>query len=121
MARIVLGRNQVMTLNGTAVQGLRDFDLDVAGKEVDITDWQHAWASSFVVSASATLKLLVYWQENYAAFAELFNKHPPISQSVRIAVAGLFDAYFVVSNVQVKSPINGNVAWEVTLRNTVYL
>jgi predicted secreted protein len=120
MARIVLGHNQVMTLNGAAIQGMRDFDLDLSGKEFDITNWQHAWTSSIVICASATVKLLIYWEENYATFASKFNKHPATGQLLTLAVAGLFSAQFSVSNVQVKSPINGNVAWEVTLKSMVY-
>jgi predicted secreted protein len=120
MARIVLGHNQVMTLNGAAIQGMRDFDLDLSGKEFDITNWQHQWTSSIVLCASATVKLLIYWEENYRTFQNLFNKHPATNQLVRLAVAGLFSGQFSVSNVQVKSPINGNVAWEVTLKSMVY-
>jgi hypothetical protein len=120
MARIVLGRNQVMTLNGAAIQGLRDFDLDFTGKEFDITNWQHEWTSSIVLAASATVKLLIYWDENYQQFASLFNKHPATRQLLRLAVPGLFNGQFTVSNVQVKSPISGNVAWDVTLKSMVY-
>ena len=120
MARIVLGRTQVMTLHGQAIQGLRDFDLDMTGQEHNITNWQHEWTSSIVLCASATVKLLIYWEDNYQTFANLFNKHPATRQLVRLAVAGLFGGQFSVSGVQVKSPINGNVAWEVTLKSMVY-
>lgn len=120
MARIVLGRNQVMTLNSAPIRGMRDFDLDLSGKEFDITNWEHEWASSIVIAATATVKLLIYWEENYQTFASLFNKHPATRQLVKLAVAGLFNGQFTVSNVQVKSPINGNVAWEVTLKSMVY-
>jgi len=81
MARIVLGHNQVMTLNGAAIQGMRDFDLDLSGKEFDITNWQHAWTSSIVICASATVKLLIYWEENYATFASKFNNTQPQASS----------------------------------------
>ncbi len=120
MARIVLGRNQTMTLNGQTIEGLREFDVDMTGKEFDITNWRHQWTSSIVICASATVKLLIYWEENYQTFANLFNKHPATSQLVRLAVAGLFSGQFSVSNVQAKSPINGNAAWEVTLKSMVY-
>jgi len=120
MARIVLGRNQVMTLNGSPIEGLRDFDVDLGGKEFDITHWQHEWTSSIVLCASASVKLLIYWDQNYQTFASVFNKHPVTRQLVKLAVAGLFSGQFVVSSVQAKSPINGNASWEVTLNSMVY-
>jgi predicted secreted protein len=120
MARIVLGRNQTMTLNGQTIEGLREFDVDMTGTEFDITNWRHQWTSSIVICASATVKLLIYWEENYQTFVTLFNKHPATSQLVRLAVAGLFSGQFSVSSVQAKSPINGNAAWEVTLKSMVY-
>lgn len=120
MARIVLGRNQVMTLNGSPIEGLRDFDVDLGGKEFDITHWQHEWTSSIVLCASASVKLLIYWDQNYQTFASVFNKHPVTRQLVKLAVAGLFSGQFVVSSVQAKSPINGNASWEVTLTSMVY-
>lgn len=120
MPRIVLGRTQAMEMNGTAIEGLRDFDVSFAGREFDVTHWSHGWTSSVVLFSSATLKLLIYWQDNYVAFADLFNKHPVNEQRVNLSVAGLFSGQFVVTDVQVKSPIDGNVAWEVTLKPMVY-
>lgn len=120
MARVLLGRDQSISLNGQAIEGVRDFDVSFAGREFDVTNWSHSWTSSVVLFSSATLKLLIYWQDNYVAFAELFNKHPVNEQRVNLAVAGLFSGPFVVTDVQVKSPINGNVAWEVTLKPMVY-
>lgn len=120
MARVVLGRNQVMTLNGSPIYGLRDFDVEMTGRDYDVTHWTHAWTSSVVLCASATLKLVILWDDNYQTFAGLFNKHPVNNQVVRLAVAGLFSGQFVVGNVSVQSPINGAVAWEVTLKSMVY-
>lgn len=118
MTRVILGRNQSVTIDGATVEGTRDIDVEAGGKSFDITSWEHAFSSTLVVSTDITIKVLIYWKENFDTFAGKFNQHPP--QPFRLGISGIGTWRVVPANISVKSGVGGNVAWEVTCKLCLY-
>ncbi|MBU6222271.1 MAG: hypothetical protein KGR24_05905 [Planctomycetes bacterium] len=118
MTRVILGRNQAVTINGATVEGTRDIDVDVGGKTFDITSWQDGLSSTLVLSADVTMKVLIYWAENFSTFANRFNQHP--QQPFNLGITGVGTWRVVATNVGIKSSVTGNVAWEVTCKLCLY-
>jgi hypothetical protein len=118
VAKVKLGRDQVLTLDGTVLEGVRELDIDMAMSTHDVTSWWHGWKSTLPLAADASVKVLIYWQENYADFAEKFNKHPP--DPLTLGISNVGEADYVPVNIAVKQPIAGVLAWEVTLKLWTY-
>lgn len=118
MARIVLGRDQSLTLDGVVLEGTREFDVDMSMATTDITSWWHGWKSTLPIAADITVKLLIYWQQDFAELWTKFNVHPPDPMRLTITNVGFMDV--VPTNINAKGPINGVMAWEVTLRLYTY-
>ncbi len=118
MARILLGRGQSVTIDGVVAEGTREVDVDIGSKTIDVTHWTHPVDSTLVLSSAVAIRVLVYWEENYAKFAAKFNRHPPLPFTLGVTGAG--SARVVPTIVTIKQPIAGVVAWEVTCR-TYYL
>lgn len=118
MTRVILGRNQSVTIDGSTVEGTRDIDVDVGGKSFDITSWQDRFSSTLVVSTDVTMKVLIYWAENFDLFAGKFNQHPP--QPFNLGISGVGTWRVVPTNIGIKSSVTGNVAWEVTCKLCLY-
>jgi hypothetical protein len=118
MTRILLGRNQTVSIDGQTAEGTREVDIDIGGKTFDITSWEHKFSSTLVVSTDVTIKLLIYWKENFDKFANKFNVHPPERMTLGISGAGSWPV--IPSSITIKQPIAGTVAWEVTCKLFIY-
>lgn len=116
--KVKLGRDQVITLDGVTLEGVRDVDVDIDVATHDVTSWWHGWKSTLPVAADATIRVLIYWEENYDDFHSKLNKHPP--EPMTLAMSNVGSVPCVPVKVAVKEPIAGVVAWEVTLKLYTY-
>lgn len=118
MPTVVLGRDQVLTLDGVTLEGVREIDLDYEMQTQDVTAWWHAFKSTLPVLADVSAKVLIFWKENYDDFADKLNRHPP--EPMTLGISNAWTADFVPVSVRVVQPINGVVAWEVSLKLWTY-
>jgi hypothetical protein len=118
VAQVKLGRDQVLKLDGVVLEGVRELDVDMDMSTHDVTSWWHGWKSTLPIAQDATIKVLIYWAENYADFNGKFNVHPPQPMTLEISNVGSGD--FVPVKVSVKQPLQGVLAWEVTLKLWTY-
>lgn len=116
--KVKLGRDQTISLDGVVLEGVRELDVDLDMSTHDVTAWWHDWKSTLPLAADATVKVLIYWQENYDDFYRKFNKHPPERMELSISNVGFVPC--VPVKVSVKQPIAGVLAWEVTLKLWTY-
>lgn len=112
--KVKLGRDQVLSLDGTVLEGVRELDVDIDMTTQDITSWNHAWKSTLPLSADCTVKVLIYWKDDYDSFWGKFNKHPP--QPLKLAISNVGSVQVLPAKIAVKQPMQGVLAWEVTLR-----
>lgn len=118
MANVKLGRDQVLMLDGTVLEGVRELDIDIDMATHDVTSWWHDWKSTLPIAADATVKVLVYWKENYDDFYDKFNRHP--TEPMRLTISNVGGGDFVPVKIAVKQPLQGVLAWEVTLKLWTY-
>lgn len=111
---VVLGRDQSLTLDGVVLEGTREFEIDIDMKTADVTAWHHKWTETLPLVGDVTIKLLIYWKDNYSNFDDKLNKHPAERMKLEVSNAGTF--YCVPTQVGIKGPINGVMAWDVTLK-----
>lgn len=116
--KVKLGRDQVLLLDGIALEGVRELDVDIDMSTHDVTAWWHGWKSTLPLAADVTCKVLIYWKENYDDFAGKLNKHPP--EQMTLGISNVFNVDCVPVKVTVKQPIAGVLAWEVTLKMWTY-
>lgn len=112
--KVRLGRDQVLTLDGVVLEGVREVDIEVDTRTVDITSWEHANASTLPVLRDATLRLLIYWLEDWEKIKDKINAHPP--EPVVLGVSNAYDIRCVPTAVKIAQPIAGVMAWEVTFK-----
>lgn len=108
----------MLTLEGEVLEGTRDFEVDIDLQTTDITAYWHGWKSTLPVAADVTVKLLVYWKDNYTAFRDKLNKHP--AEPMKLAITNVGTVTCVPTKVGIKGPINGVMAWDVTLKLYTY-
>lgn len=118
MPTIKLGRDQVLTLDGIPLEGVRDLDLDVDMSTHDVTSWWHGWKSTLPLAGDVTVKVLIYWKDNYDYFDDKLNKHPP--DPMTLGISNAYSVKCMPVKVVIKQPIAGVLAWEVTLKLWTY-
>jgi len=116
--KVKLGRDQVLTLDGTALDGVRELEFDVDSRTVDVTSWEHSLASTLVLAADISIRVLIYWQEDYLRIAAKYLTHPPQPMTMNISNFGEFRV--VPEKIRGGQPIAGVVSWEVTFRSFLY-
>ena len=112
--RIKLGHNQTFRVNGAAYDGVRELDVDVRTREVDVTAWDHAFASTLPVLTDATLTVKLYYPDEMGTIWTKLAEHP--KQKLDLVIDGLISGSFVVSGVRVGCPMGGVVPHDVTFR-----
>lgn len=115
---IKLGRDQSLTLDGVPLEGVRELDVDIDAKTFEVTSFAHSWASTLTLARDITIKVLIYWQNNYDAFAEKFYADVPGPMDLGITNVGTIRCMPV--KVAIKQPLVGVMAWEVTLKSHWY-
>ena len=118
MAKVKLGKDQTISIDGTLLEGTREVDIDLELKTHDISSWDHAFASTFGTSLDATARLTIYWKEDYDRLHSKLTQHPPSPLAVNISNVGT--VYCLPVSVRVTQPINNVLAWEVVLRMHSY-
>lgn len=116
--KVKLGRDQVLTLDGIELAGVRDLDVDIDMSTQDVTAWWHDQKSTLPLAMDATVKVLIYWKENYDDFADKLNKHP--AEPMELGITNVGTVNCVPVKVAIKQPLAGVVAWEVTLKMWTY-
>lgn len=112
--KVKLGRDQVLSLDGVVLEGVREVDVEIDTTTIDVTPWNGTWRSHFPVVGDATIRLLIYWKENWDALAAKLMTSPP--QAVVLEVSNGFTWRCVPTGVKVAQPIAGVLSWEVTLK-----
>lgn len=119
MATVRLGRDQTISLDGVVLEGTREFDIDIDMATHDVTSWWHGWKSTLPIAGDVTIRLLIYWGDTYGNnIADKLNQHPPERMDMSITNVGV--APCVPTKVTVKTPIDGVMAWDVTLKLWTY-
>lgn len=113
-SKIKLGRDQVLTLDGVALEGVRELDLDVDAETQEITAPHHAWKSWLPIAYDVTVKVLIYWKDNYDNFADKLDEQPP--SPLKLGVSNVGEVWVLPAKVSIKQPIQGVLAWEVELK-----
>lgn len=116
--KVRLGRDQVLTLDGTVLKGIREVDVDVDTRTVDITPWNSRFASTIPVVMDATVRLLIYWKEDWESIESKMFADP--IEPVVLGITNAFSIKCIPAGARVTQPIQGVVAWEVTLRAYSY-
>jgi len=117
-SRIRLGHKQVLTVDGVALEGVRELDLDVSTRSVEVTGWASPWASYLPAVIDPSLTVTLYYPEEMNVFWT--NLKSPVKSALTIAVSGLFSGRFVVSGIAVGCPMGGVVPHQVTLKQFAY-
>lgn len=112
--KVKLGRDQTLSLDGSVLDGVREVDIDIDYRTVDATSFEHNVASTLPLVADASIRVLIYWKDNYDLFDAKFNLHPP--QPMTLAISNCPTIRCVPVKVAIKQPIAGVLAWEVTLK-----
>jgi hypothetical protein len=113
-AKVKLGRDQTLSLDGAVLEGVREVDVDIDMKTQEVTSYWHDVSSTLPISVDATVKLLIYWADDWNQIASKFNQHPP--QAVTLAISNGPTIRCVPVKASIKQPIAGVLAWEVTLK-----
>lgn len=116
--KIKLGRDQELRLDGEILEGVRELDLDVTSKTMDVTSWKDSLASTLVVAADVSIRVLIYWLKDYQRIEAKYLLHPPEAMSMSISNFGTFRV--VPEKIRGGQPINGVVSWEVTFKTFLY-
>jgi hypothetical protein len=118
MTKFALGRDQVITLDGTPLVGTREFDVQIEMQEADVTDWRHGQKSTLPIANSQTVRVLIYWLEAYNKVAAKYNQHPP--QKMTLGITGYGTIYVLPTSVRIGCPIDGLVTWDCTFKGWGY-
>lgn len=113
-SRITLGHNKQLYLNGAALAGTRELELNVTSKQVDITGVNALWASTLPVSLDVEVTATLYYGDEVPALYENLVSHPKVP--VMLAVPGVFSGKFVVTDVKAGVPMGDVVAHDVTFK-----
>lgn len=113
-SRIKLGHNQQFLLNGVAMEGARELDLNVTSRQVDITGVNALWATSLPVSLEVELTVTLYYPDEISQLYENLCKHP--KTAVTLAVPDIFQGNFIVSSIKAGVPMGDVVSHEVTFK-----
>lgn len=118
MPIIALGRDQSISVNGQALVGTREIDVQVAMQEQDVTSWAHGWKSVLPVCSEVTVSLTIYGHEDAQLVLGLFNQHPPVP--ALLGVSGLGTGQFVPTSFKAGIPVDNIVAYDVTFKGYQY-
>jgi hypothetical protein len=118
MAQVKLGKDQQISLDGVPLEGARDIELDLSLRTTEVTSWEHQWASTLQTHIDCSIKLVLYWKEDYARIKPKLTEHPVVP--LQLSVANVFSFYVVPVAVKIVCPLDGVLAWEVTLKMHSY-
>jgi hypothetical protein len=118
MAKVKLGKDQTISIDGEVLEGTREVDVSFDLKTTEITSWDHQYASTLGTTFDATLKLVIYWKEDYDVLHPKLTAHPPAPLAVSISNVGTI--YCLPMSVSITQPIAGVLGWEATLRMHSY-
>lgn len=118
MPTIVLGRDQVITLDGSPLEGVREVSIDVDYKTVDVTSWSDRFASTLPIAMDATVRLLIYGQDEWGMVKAKMDADPP--EYVTLGITNGYDVRCVPVSAKIAQPIAGVVAYDVTFKAYSY-
>jgi len=113
VAKVLLARNQSISVNGRVLLGTRDFDIDVDSDAVDVTPWDSGFRGEMPLTEMTTITLQVYHLDEVALFMAAWNQFPP--QPLTVSVIGA-TANFVIQKLKISGQFSGLIAYEVVLK-----
>jgi len=118
VAKVRLGRNQSISVDGITLLGTRDFDLNQELDGVDVTPWTASGTAELPLCESATLTVQVFHLEAVQALAAKWNTFPP--QPVTVAIDSVGTGKFLVKSVKSAVPFSRLVEYTAVLRSWPY-
>ncbi len=118
MAKVKLGKDQTISIDGALLEGTREVEVDFNLKTTEVTSWEHQWTSTLGTAFDATIKLTIYWKEDYDVLHSKLTTHPPTP--VAVAISNVGTIYCLPTAVRIVQPIDGVLAWDVTLQMHSY-
>ncbi len=116
--RFQLGHNQTFRVNGTALEGVREVSAEASTRTIDITGWDHKYASTLPTAIDASLTVTLYYPEEVGQFWTNLSTHPKVPMT--LTIDGLFTGPFVVSAIKVGCPMGGVVPHDITFKQYCY-
>jgi hypothetical protein len=116
--RVELGHNQTLRVNDTALQGVREVDVEMSTRTIDITGWNHKYASTLPTVIDASLTVTLYYPNEVGQFWTNLRTHP--KEPMTLQIDGLVRGPFVVSGIKIGCPMGGVVPHEVTFKQYCY-
>jgi|LakMenE18May11ns_1017448.scaffolds.fasta_scaffold9664180_2 hypothetical protein len=118
MAKVRLGRDQTLTLDGTPLEGVREVDIQVDMQGQDVTAFDHSTTSTLPIRQDVTLRTLIYHKDDYDRIRPSFSLTTP--RPVTLAISNVASAQFVPVAVKIAQPVDGVMAWDVTWKTWNY-
>lgn len=115
MAKVKLGRDQTLTLDGVALAGVREVDFQVDMQGQDVTSFNHSTTSTLPIRQDVTLRTLIYHKDDYDVVRGFFSLTTPVPATIAITNVG--SCKFVPVSVKIAQPIDGVMAWDVTWKS----
>lgn len=116
--KVKLGHDQKFKLDGVAMDGTRDVDVTLESRQLDVTHCRGTWVSTLPLAMDVTLRVLLYWQENFDTIFAKFNQYPP--QKVDLEIDGVLNGPFVPVECRIANPMANVTAWDVTFKLWCY-
>jgi len=115
--RVRLARTQSISVNGVALLGTRDFDINVDLDTADVTPWDSSVRGELTLTEMTVLTLEVYHSEDLAVFLNHWNAFPPNPISITIGdSSSSTSASFCVYGIKWNFPLTGVLSYEVVLK-----
>jgi len=111
---VKLGHNCKLFINGAAVEGTRDVEIEIETRQFDVTAWNHLWVSTLPVAMDVTLRAVIYWQSDFTTIFGKFNRYPP--KPVRINLESVVTGNFLPVQCQIRNPLAAVLSYDVTFK-----
>jgi hypothetical protein len=112
MAKVKLGRDQTLTLDGVPLAGVREVDIQVDMQSQDVTAFDHSTTSTLPVRQDVTVRTLIYHKQDYDVIRGKFSLTTPTP--ALLGISNVASAKFVPVSVKIVQPVDGVMAWDVT-------
>lgn len=112
--RVTLGHSKQFYIDGQAVEGARDLQVDVSSRTVDVTGVNASWASTLTTSVDVSVTATLYFGDEVPQLRQNLMAHPRVPMT--LSVPNVFSGTFVVTDVRIGVPMGNVIAYDVTFK-----
>lgn len=112
--RVTLGHSKQFYIDGQAVEGARDLQVDVSSRTVDVTGVNASWASTLTTSVDVSVTATLYFGDEVPQLRQNLMAHPRVP--LTLLVPNVFSGTFVVTDVRIGVPMGNVIAYDVTFK-----